>query len=175
MTFQQLQYLLEVHRTGSFTAAAKNLFVTQSSVSNAITALETEIGAPIFIRGKKGLYPTSRGEEILAHAGRICDSYRFMTSGGITERRSLRICCDTYAPANSAFLRLLEENQQEDVDYSFVNHNYLNAFHALINYEIDISIHMVFSPNATTFEEKVKQYGLNHQIIANIPVAIDSV
>ena len=47
MTFQQLQYLLEVNRTGSFTTAAKNLFVTQSSVSNAITSLEKEYVATI--------------------------------------------------------------------------------------------------------------------------------
>jgi DNA-binding transcriptional LysR family regulator len=171
MTFQQLNYLLEVNRTGSFTVAAKNLFVAQSTVSNAITALENEIGSPIFIRGKKGLYPTPRGEDIIAHAGRICDSYRFMTSGETVTKRSLRICCDTYTPANTAFLRLLEENQADDVDYSFVNHNYLNAFHALLNYEIDISLHMVFAPNATAFEEKVKQYGLDYQIIATIPVA----
>lgn len=53
MTFQQLQYLLEVNRTGSFTAAAKNLYVTQSSVSNAITTLENEIGTPILFAVKR--------------------------------------------------------------------------------------------------------------------------
>ena len=172
MTFQQLTYLLEVNRTGSFTAAAKNLFVAQSTVSNAITALENEIGTPIFVRGKKGLYPTPRGEEIIAHAGRIQDSYQFMTSGRISEKRSLRICCNTYTPANAAFLRLLEENKGEDVDYSFVNHNYINAFNALINYELDLSIHMVFSPNTPAFEEKIKRHSLNYQIIATVPVAI---
>lgn len=172
MTFQQLQYLLEVNRTGSFTAAAKNLFVTQSSVSNAITTLENEVGTAIFVRGKKGLYPTPRGEEIIAHAGRICDSYQFMTSGGIAKKRSLRICCDTYHPANMAFLRLLEETQGQDVDYSFVNHNYINALNALINYELDIALFMEFSPNATAFEEKIKKHGLNFEIITTVPVSI---
>ena len=172
MTFQQLTYLLEVNQTGSFTVAAKNLFVAQSTVSNAITALENEIGTPIFVRGKKGLYPTPRGEEIIAHAGRIQDSYQFMTSGGVSKKRSLRICCNTYTPANAAFLRLLDENKGEDVDYSFVNHNYINAFNSLINYELDLSIHMIFSPNTTTFEEKIKKHSLNHQIVATVPVAI---
>ena len=36
MTFQQLQYLLEVHKAGSFSQAAKNLYITQSAISNAI-------------------------------------------------------------------------------------------------------------------------------------------
>ena len=162
MTFQQLTYLLEVNRTGSFTQTAKNLFVAQSTVSNAIAALENEIGTPIFVRGKKGLYPTPRGEEIIAHAGRICDSYQFMTSGGVAEKRSLRICCNTYTPANAAFLRLLQETKGEEVDYSFVNHNYINAFHALLNYKIDLSLHMVFSTNTTFFEDKIKKHSLEH-------------
>ena len=172
MTFQQLNYLLEVNRTGSFTAAAKNLFVAQSTVSNAITALENEIGTAVFVRGKKGLYPTPRGEEIIAHAGRIQDSYQFMTSGGISKKRSLRICCNTYSPTNAAFLRLLEENKGEDVDYSFINHNYINAFNALVNYELDLSIHMVFSSNMPAFEEKIKRHSLEHQVVATVPVAI---
>ena len=172
MTFQQLQYLLEVNRTGSFTAAAKNLYITQSSISNAITSLENEVGTPIFVRGKRGLYPTPRGEEIIAHAGRICDSYQFMTSGSIVEKHSLRICCDTYRPANMAFLRLLQETPVQDIDYSFVNHNYINALNALINYELDISLHLVFTPNATAFEEKVKKHGLNYEIITTIPVSV---
>ena len=46
MTIQQLEYLLEVNRAGSITAAAKNLFVTQSSVSCAVGALEAELGIP---------------------------------------------------------------------------------------------------------------------------------
>jgi DNA-binding transcriptional LysR family regulator len=56
---------LEIHRTGSVTQAAKNLFVTQSSVSIALSALEKELGFPIFIRSKKGLTPTPRGATII--------------------------------------------------------------------------------------------------------------
>ena len=40
MTIQQLSYLLEVHQTGSFSAAAKNLIISQSAVSNAVLTLE---------------------------------------------------------------------------------------------------------------------------------------
>ena len=58
MTFQQLQYLLEVSRTGSISGAAKNLFLAQSSVSASISNLEEELGFPIFIRSKKGVIPT---------------------------------------------------------------------------------------------------------------------
>lgn len=43
MTFQQLQYFLEVHRIGSVTKAAKNLFVSYPSVSVAIANIEKDL------------------------------------------------------------------------------------------------------------------------------------
>ena len=83
MTFQQLTYLLEVQKVGSFSQAAKNLFVTQSAVSNAILSLEKEVGEPIFIRSQYGLAPTPRGVEVIRHAERICDSMRQITAKDI--------------------------------------------------------------------------------------------
>ena len=80
MTFPQLQYLLEIHRAGSITQAAKNLFVSQSSVSVALNAIETELGFPVFIRNRKGLVPTPQGVEAIAHAKRIVESYQLMTT-----------------------------------------------------------------------------------------------
>ena len=50
MTFQQLQYVSEVAHLGSINRAAHKLFVSQSSVSNTIKALETELGIQIFHR-----------------------------------------------------------------------------------------------------------------------------
>ena len=49
MTLLQLKYFLEAARTGSFTMAAKNLFVAQSSLSYAIHELEHELGVPLFV------------------------------------------------------------------------------------------------------------------------------
>ena len=52
MTLQQLQYLMEVYRTGSISGAAKKLFLAQSSLSASISSMESELGFPVFIRTK---------------------------------------------------------------------------------------------------------------------------
>ena len=44
MTFEQLNYVIEVSKTGSINKAAVNLFVSQSSLSQAIQNLEKELG-----------------------------------------------------------------------------------------------------------------------------------
>lgn len=54
MTIQQLQYVLEVSRTGSISKAARNLFLSQPNISNSIKNLEQELGATLFIRTSQG-------------------------------------------------------------------------------------------------------------------------
>ena len=91
MTFQQLNYLLEVNRVGSFSVAAKNLYVSQAAVSNAIIALEKEIDAPLFVRGKRALTPTERGSEVIEHAKKIFEQYHMITAPIKPQRQTVRI------------------------------------------------------------------------------------
>ena len=54
VTLTQLRTFLAVVRTGSVRAAADELFVTQPSVSAAVSALARELGIPLLERD--GLY-----------------------------------------------------------------------------------------------------------------------
>ena len=58
-----LAVLDAVLRTGSFSAAAASLFITQSAVSQHIKQLEQEVGM-LFERQPKGLKPSCRAERI---------------------------------------------------------------------------------------------------------------
>lgn len=109
MTIQQLQYILEVQRTSSVTKAAKKLFVTPSSVSCAIAALEKELGVSVFQRSYRGVVPTEEGLRVLQCARNICEQHRLMQ--GKEERPSNKIVLETarYYPLSRAFSRLSEE------------------------------------------------------------------
>jgi DNA-binding transcriptional LysR family regulator len=65
-----LECFLAVAETGSFTRAANKVARTQSAVSQQITKLETQIGKPLFRRGKK-LTVTPDGEILLSYARKI--------------------------------------------------------------------------------------------------------
>lgn len=58
---------------GSFSDAAKMLFITQSAVSQHIRALESELGVMLFARGKKGAKLTSHGELLFSYVKRSMD------------------------------------------------------------------------------------------------------
>ena len=106
MTMQQLEYILEVNRTGSITQAAKNLFVTQSGISSAISALEDELGFSVFSRNWKGAVPTQRGLRVLEHAARICEHRDLMLGEETSGISPVRIETSLYAPLSRAFVRL---------------------------------------------------------------------
>ena len=63
--------LREVLAQGSFSEAASALNYTQSAVSQAIATLETEAGVPLIERDRRGVRPTTAGERLAEHAGRI--------------------------------------------------------------------------------------------------------
>ncbi len=73
MEIWQLRTFRVIAETLNFTKAAEILNLTQSAVSHQIKALETELGAPLFIRAKRGVILTSAGKMALEYASRILD------------------------------------------------------------------------------------------------------
>lgn len=68
-----LRVFREVAKSGSFTAAAEPLGFTQSAVSRQISALEQEIGVPLFDRLPRGVRLTAQGRSLLGHAEAVLD------------------------------------------------------------------------------------------------------
>jgi DNA-binding transcriptional LysR family regulator len=60
-----LEVFVTAARSGSFSQAARELFVTQSAVSRQIQQIESFLGAALFIRHKTGLRLTPEGEALL--------------------------------------------------------------------------------------------------------------
>ena len=171
MTFPQLQYLLEIHRTGSVTQAAKNLFVTQSSVSIALSALEKELGFPIFIRSKKGLTPTPRGAAIIEHATHICESHRLMLTTDEQSCTNLRISGNAFPPSQAAFIRLVKENRdRRDIYFSFTSGE--GSFEKIKNFNQELGISMTLSPHYLSKLQTIERFGLESQLLTTLPGCI---
>ena len=174
MTIQQLDYLLEVNRSKSITTAAKKLYITQGSLSKAISTLEKELGFPIFSRTRNGVVPTDRGLEVLEYAGRICADHRAMLEGKKTKRREVRLKVPPYRPFQEAFLRLTEEyREDESVRISLMSSAPLNQrFRQLTMFELDLYVYMPLSPSihAKGMEAEAKE--LEWCVLGSVPAVI---
>lgn len=71
MELRTLRVLVEVVRQGGFTAAAKTLCATQSTVSKSIRLLEDEVGVPLLDRLAEGPRLTAAGETVFRRAQRL--------------------------------------------------------------------------------------------------------
>lgn len=71
VTLTQLSAFLSVVRHGSVTAAAKELVVTQPSVSAAVSALEREVGVRLTERAGRNVRPTPAGEAYARYAADV--------------------------------------------------------------------------------------------------------
>jgi LysR family transcriptional activator of glutamate synthase operon len=78
MELKQVIYFLTVAELGSFSAAADHLYISQSSISKQIMALEKELGIELFDRSKRNIALTEAGATFRKHAQRLNDEYKVM-------------------------------------------------------------------------------------------------
>ncbi len=71
MRFEQLSYIVAAADAASISKAAQQLHVSQPCISQAILAFEDELGVNIFVRSRKGIFPTEQGEIVLEKAREI--------------------------------------------------------------------------------------------------------
>jgi len=75
MDIHDFTTFLEVSRTRHFGQAAKNLCITQSTVSARIRQLEQQLGTPLFIRERNNIQLTPAGEKMLGYAEMITTAW----------------------------------------------------------------------------------------------------
>ena len=71
MDIQNLRAFIAVAESGSFSAAAQALHLTQPAISKRIAVLEGELDTALFDRVGRRARPTQAGERLLQHARRI--------------------------------------------------------------------------------------------------------
>ena len=71
MELRQLKYLVSIGEAGTFTAAAKQMYISQSALSQQVKSIEEELGVPLFDRSRNRLQFTQAGELLHQRAKRI--------------------------------------------------------------------------------------------------------
>lgn len=112
MTLQQLKYAIEIAKCGSINIAAKMLFITQPSLSNAIKALEIELNKTIFERTNRGISVTVDGAEFLGYARQVIEQTELLEKRYFNAKPSMQhfsVSTQHYAFAVNAFVELIKE------------------------------------------------------------------
>lgn len=121
MTLQQLKYVVKVAEKGSINEAAKELLISQPSLSSAIMELEKEVHLTIFIRNNRGVTVTNEGAEFLGYARQVLTQSELLESKYISNTTmKQRFCISTqhYPFAANAFVELIQEFGLEEYEFA---------------------------------------------------------
>src|SRR5580698_1046609 len=91
MRIEQLEYLAEVTRLGSFRRAAEELHISQPALSESVRGLERELGIDLLERGRHGATVSHSGRELFPYILTVLDSVdRMRQAAGEQHHRRVR-------------------------------------------------------------------------------------
>jgi DNA-binding transcriptional LysR family regulator len=121
MTLQQLRYIIKIVECGSISEAAKQLFMSQPSLSNAVKELENELGIEIFYRTSKGIALSLDGTEFLSYARQVIEQAELLEQRYLNKKPSKQLCSVStqhYAFAVNAFVNLLKSMNVDEYEFT---------------------------------------------------------
>lgn len=119
MTIQQLKYIVTVAEEGKINEAARTLFISQPSLTNAIHELEKELGFDIFNRTNRGIAATTRGTKFLSYARQVVEQMSLLESTfleTVPEKQHFQVSTQHYSFVVDAFVNFLKEVDYKEYD-----------------------------------------------------------
>ena len=145
LEMRHLRTIRAIHQTGSLSAAADSLHITQSALSHQIKGMEDQVGVPLFARRARPLRLSAAGmrllrlaERVLAEVEAVEDEFRALTHGRAGRLHiaiECHACFDWLFPVLEQFRRAWPE-----VDVDIRPGLAFGALPALVREEVDLVI-----------------------------------
>ena len=162
MTLQQLKYALTIADCGSMNEAAKQLFLSQPSLSETMKELETEIGLDIFLRSNRGSVITPEGEEFLSYAKQVIDQYELLQSKYIEKniKKKFSVSTQHYTFAVKAFVETVKQTGMEHYEFAVHETTTASVIENVKNFKSEIGVLYQNDFNEKVLNKMFKENGL---------------
>lgn len=162
MTLQQLKYALTIADCGSMNEAAKQLFISQPSLSETMKELETEIGLDIFLRSNRGIVITPEGEEFLGYARQVTEQFGLLQSKYIDKKVKEKFSVSTqhYTFAVKAFVETVKQIGMEQYEFAVHETMTISVIENVKNFKSEIGVLYENDFNEKVLNKMFKENGL---------------
>lgn len=142
MTLQQLRYVIMIADCSSMNEAAKQLFISQPSLSSAVRELEEEIGINLFLRSNRGIVITPEGEEFLSYARQVTEQYRLLSDKYIEKKSKKKFSVSTqhYSFAVKAFVEVVKKVGMEEYEFAIYETRTYEIIENVKNFKSELGI-----------------------------------
>ena len=142
MTIEQLTAIVEIADTASFSKAARKLNMSQPNLSYIIKNIEEQMGSPIFMRTKDGVFLTDKGNELVKQLKFLKNDYALINeilSGRSVNRKrlSLNISTLNLYSVRSVFAEMINKYSNVPINFTFTDYS---TFSDVINHINDVEL-----------------------------------
>lgn len=173
MTLQQLKYAITVAETGTITEAANKLYISQTSLTNAIHELEKEMNIIIFNRTNKGISISKEGEDFLGYARQVLEQAAILEDkykGDNGGKKKFCVSTQHYSFAVNAFVNLIKKFGQDEYDFSLRETQTYEIIEDVARMRSEIGILFLNDFNEKVITKILKSYDLEfHQLFVARP------
>ncbi len=173
MTLQYLKYLITVAEKGSITEAAKELYISQPSLSGAIKEVEKEAKITIFNRCRAGVALTKEGMEFLGYARQVIQQMDLLEAKYIINKSvKQRFCVSTqhYTFTANAFVELVQRFGQERFEFILNETQTHQIIEDVRNRFSDLGILYLSDSNENVLKKMFEEYNLNFvELLSSTP------
>lgn len=160
---QQLEYLEKIVEKGSINEAAKELYLTQPSLSNAVKELEKEMGIQILLRNKSGVTLTDEGRGFMVYARQILDQVNLLEEKYKQTRprkQAFSVSAQHYAFVVHAFVELIREAAAEEYQFTLRETETENIIDDLTAFKSELGVIYLSDFNRQVLEKLFKDHNL---------------
>lgn len=163
MTLQQLKYVIEAAKAKSISEAAKKLFISQPSLTNAIKELEKEMNITIFLRTNKGILISKEGEIFLGYARQVLEQAYLLEEKYLKQdKRKQQFCVSTqhYSFAVNAFVDIIKEYGHDEYDFSLRETQTYEIIEDVTRMKSEIGVLYINDFNKLVIQKILKEHNL---------------
>lgn len=163
MRIQQLEYLEKIVETGSINEAAKQLFISQPSLSQAMKEMEKEYKIQLFYRTKLGITLTNEGREFINYSRGILDQVNLLDErfGKTTTRKHIfSVSGQHYAFVVHAFVELVKKIGQDEYQFTLRETQTQNVLDDIQTFKSELGIIYLNDFNQTVLKRLIAEKNL---------------
>lgn len=166
MTLQQLKYVVTVADKGTISEAAKELFISQPSLTNAIKELEQDMQITIFHRTNKGIVVSNEGDEFLAYARQVLEQANLLEEKFLNVKKQssrFSVSCQHYSFAVNAFVDVIREFGGNQYDFTIRETQTYEIIEDVSRLKSEIGVLYTSSKNEEVIMKLIKINGLEFE------------
>lgn len=175
MRIEQLQYLVKIAECGSITKAAKQLYLSQPSLTKAIQQLEAEYKIQLFTRSATGIELTSSGKnflhrakDVLASAEALHDLY----NGYNPYQSLLSLAAVQWDALYEMVHQVYDHYSDRTIHLNIMETDRGEVAQAVLSGDVDLGIAVGTNGDSSIFGQRIKSKDLDVYTIAQSPPMI---